>query len=289
MSTKNISNKKLYGALALLLCAMLASNAAGALEVTVGNKDLSIHEGLPKDIRNVAVLVCDPQGTGRYAPTATMMIATVHTRTGDAYMTVLQPSLLVDIPLVGQAPLCEAYALGGENLVMKTLNELLGLNIRDYVCIDLRRFSTVVEAVGGIEATLGEEEAAALGLPPGERLTLNLDQTLAFMRLPKNNPAMDRQYDVVMQALYQATRERDIFKLTGLLQKSLASIDTNIGIFDMADLGGKVMGSKVRLDRRLPAVQDLTLAAGDSQSPLYTADLDALKAEVHAFLYGQGE
>jgi hypothetical protein len=102
------------------------------------------------------------------------------------------------------------------------------------------------------------------------------------MRLPRNNPAVDRQYDVVMQALFQATRERDLFKLTSLLQKSLSSIDTNIGIFDMADLGGKVMGSKVRLDQRLPAVSDLVQADG-SHPPVYTADLDVALERAAAF------
>jgi len=285
------NRKSLAGALALLLSVVLfapTTLASNQLEVKVGNRDLSIQEGLPKELRNVAVLVCDPQDQGRYAPTATMMIATIHTRTGDAYMTVLQPNLLVDIPFVGQASLSQAYALGGENLVMKTLNELLGLNIRDYVCIDLRRFSTVVETVGGIEITLSEEEGAALGLPSGEVIVMNLEQTLAFMRLPKSNPAVDRQYDVVMQALFQATRERDIFKLTDLLGKSLASIDTNIGFFDMVGLGTNVMGGKVRVDQHLPAVQDLVVA-DDSPTPLYTTDVDALKAAVHAFLYGQGQ
>jgi len=46
-----------------------------------------------------------------------------------------------------------------------------------------------------------------------------------------------------------------------------------------------VMGGKVRVDQRLPAVEDLVVA-GDS---LYTTDNDALKAAVHAFLYGQGQ
>ena len=277
--------------LALLLCGTLLAPGALAmseLPVRVSNRDLSIQEGLPKNIRNIAVLVCDPQGSGRYAPTETMMIATIHARTGDAYMTVLQPSLLVNIPSVGQAPLSQAYALGGENLVMKTLNELLGLNIRDYVCIDLRRFSTVVETVGGIEITLSEEEASALGLPAGEQIVMNLDQTLAYMRLPRDNPARDRQYSVVMQALFQGTRERDILKLADLLRKALGSIDTNIGFFDMVGVGTDVMGSQVRHEWWLPAVPDL-VRANDAQPPLYTTDLDALKAAVHAYLYPQGE
>ena len=286
--TKKLS---VCGALALLVCAALfgpVALAAGDLQVKVGNRELSVQEGLAKDIRSIAVLVSDPQGASRYAPTETMMIATVNTRTGDAYMIVLQPGLLVEMPLVGQAPLSQAYALGGENLVMKTLNELLGLNIRDYVCIDLSRFSAVVEAVGGIEMMLGEEEAAALGLPASETIVLNLEQTLAFMRLPKSNPALDRQYDVVMQVLYQGSRERDVKKLTEVLRNGVASMDTNMGFLDMVGLGGKVLGSETRESQYLPAVQDLVLA-GASQAALYTADMDALRNAVHAFLYGQAE
>ncbi len=274
--------------LAIMLAAMScmpAALAANELQVKVTNKELSIQEGLSKDIRNIAVLVTDPQGEeSRYAPTGTMMIASINSRNGDAYMTVLQPNLLVEMPLVGKQTLAQAYALGGENLVMKTLNELLGLNIRDFVCIDLRRFSQVVELVGGINMKLSAEEAAALNLPADEYVKMDLEQTLAFMRLPKDNPGQDRQYDVVIQALYQATRERNIIKLTGLLQKGLGSLDTNVGMFDMVGLGTKVIGGKNRKDMLLPAVENLVLAS-DAQPPLYTTDMEALKAAVHAFLY----
>lgn len=276
---------------ALLLCALacaVTALAADDLEVKVTAKELSAQDGLPKDLRNIAVLVCDPQGGSRYAPTDTMMIATINNRTGDAYMTVLQPSLLVEMPLVGRTTLSRAYALGGENLVMKTINELFGLNVKDFVCIDLSRFSAVVETVGGIKMKLSEEEAAALDLPANEEVLLTLEQTLAFMRLPKNDPAVDRQYDVVIQALYQGTRDRSIMKLTSILQKGLASIDTNIGFFDMVGLGTKVIGSEVREDRQLPAAQDLVLAS-DSAPYSYTTDMEALKTAIHAFIYGKTE
>jgi anionic cell wall polymer biosynthesis LytR-Cps2A-Psr (LCP) family protein len=273
------------------VCALLLAPAALAkeeLRVTVGDRDLSIREGLPKDLRNIAVVICDPREESRYAPTDTMMLATINTRTGDAWMTLLQPDLLVDMPLIGVAPLSDAYALGGANLVMKTLNEVLDLNVRDYVSIDLGRFSAVVEAVGGIRMRLTGEEAAALGLPADAEVVLDLEQTLAFMRLPRENPAQNRQYDVVMQALYQGTQDREISNLTGMLQRVLSSMDTKIGFFDMVGMGTKVMGASGRKELRLPAVENL-LRANEAPPYRYTTDIVAMKAELHRFLYGEGK
>ncbi len=277
--------------LALCLCVLVCVPTvlhAEELQVKVGAKELSIRKDLPKEIRNIAVVVCDPQGESKYGPTETMMIASINTRTGAAYMTLLQPALLVEMPMVGQATLSQAYALGGENLVIKTLNELFGLNIREVVAIDLRRFSAVVEAVEGIRMKLTDEEAAAMNLPANEEITLNLEQTLAFMRLPRTDPIQDRQYDVVMQALFQGTRDRNIGKLTDLLKKGLGSIDTKISFIDMVGLGTKVVGGDVREELRLPAV-DLLVQVGDQPPYQYTADMEAAKAALHQFLYGEAK
>ena len=278
------SLKRVFSAIICILVLFCGTVRSMGLQVQVDEKDLSVTDGLPKEIRNIVILVCDPQDDNRYSPTGSMMIASVHSSTGDAYMTVLQPGLLADMPMAGRAPLSQAYALGGENLVMKTLNEQLGLNIREYLCIDLKRFSGLLEIVGKTELKLNESEAAALGMPAYERILLNPEQTLDFMRLPRIDPYEDRQYRVVMQALYQATRERDVLKLTELLQKALESIDTNIGFFDMTNLAMKVFGSKVRLETCLPASVDLISVEGPGL--MYITDMDALRRDVHAFIYG---
>lgn len=275
-------------AMVLVCCMVFALDALAVEEpqIKLQKRDLSIHEGLPKDLRSIAVFIVDPQGESRYAPTETMLIATINTSSGNVSMTMLQSSLLVEMPMVGRAPLCDAFALGGENLVMKTLNEVFDLNISDWACIDLQRFSSVVDAVDGIHMILTEEDANVLGLPAGEEIAMDLEQTRAFMRLPRTDPATDRQFSVVMQALYQGTEDKSsIIKLTGLLQKVLGSVDTNLGLMDMITMGTKVIGNKEHhKELWLPEVDDLTLI---TQEPpyRYTTDMEAMKSKLHEFLY----
>lgn len=280
---REFNPKRMVAAVCLCLCLPFVTLAED-LQVQIAANDLSIQQDLPKNERNIIVLVSEPQGENKYGPTETMMLATINTKTGASRMTLLQPRLLVEIPAAGKKPLAEAYALGGENLVMKTLNASLGLNVQDYVNIDLRRFSAVVEAVGGIQMQLTDEEAAALSLTAGEVLTLNTEQTLAFMRLPKTDPLQDRQYDVVMQALFQGTRDKDKKKLTNLLKTVLGSIDTNMSLMDMVSVGLRVMQSEVRDERRMPAVEDLVQVT--QEQPIeYETDMEALKTRLHTYLF----
>ena len=273
---------------ALALLAALPIQALAAPEkpqIAIRSNDLSITDGLPKHQRTVLVMVVDPPQGMRYAPTETMLLASIDTRDGAARMTVLPPRMLVPVPQAGTLPLAQAFALGGENLAMKTVNEVFGLNVRDYVCVDMSRFTPVVDVVGGIHLTLTEQEAAALGLPAAP-VVLDVAQTLAYMRLERDDPSVDRQYNVLMQALVQGTRDRgDLRLLLDMLGKVMGSVDTNIGVFDLGSLGIKVLGGDVRLELRLPAADALTAVTLDGQR-CYETDLDAARRTLHTYLYG---
>ncbi|MDR3051584.1 MAG: LCP family protein [Oscillospiraceae bacterium] len=251
--------------------------------VSVEKDDLACAEGLPKESRTLLLMVCDPQAGGAYGPTDTMLLATVNARTGKADMTVLQARLLVDIPGVGRDTLAQAYATGGENLALKTINQVFGLNVRDFVTIDLNRFGAVVDLLGGIQMPLTEAEAEALGLAPGQQ-TLTAGQTLAYMRMPPEDPATDRPYNVVMQTLYQGSRDKNPGRLVELLRGVLASMDTNVNMLDMISLGMAVMGGSERAEIRLPAPDQLTAVQAFGEA-CYETDLDAARRALHAFLF----
>ena len=271
-------------ALVLVLGLPARSLAAERPSISIRSNDLSAVRDLPKHQRTVLVMVTDPAEGRKYAPTETMMLATIDTRNGAARMTVLQPRMLVPIPQAGLLPLSQAYALGGENLAMKTVNEVFGLNVRDFVCVDITRFTLVVDVVGGLQMQLSAQEAEALALPAGE-VVLGVEQALAYMRLERNDPSVDRQYNILLQALTQGTRDRgDLGKLIDMLRKVMGSVDTNISIFDLGSLGMKVLGGEVRLEMRLPAAEALT-AVEQNGLRCYETDLDAVRQVVHAYLY----
>lgn len=57
--------------------------------------------------------------------------------------------------------LTHAYAYGGPELAIKTINSNFNMNIRDFVTVDFDSMAKIVDAVGGvdIEVTQGELES----------------------------------------------------------------------------------------------------------------------------------
>jgi LCP family protein required for cell wall assembly len=58
---------------------------------------------------------------------------------------------LVDIPDHGEDKINAAYAYGGEELMIKTINSFLGAEINHYVTIDFEGFIQLIDALGGVD------------------------------------------------------------------------------------------------------------------------------------------
>lgn len=68
----------------------------------------------------------------------------------------------VDIPGHGMHKLNAAYAYGGVELTMRTLNENFGLNITRYVVVDFFAVADIINAVGGIDVEITYDEQEEL-------------------------------------------------------------------------------------------------------------------------------
>ncbi|WP_053716713.1 LCP family protein [Saccharothrix sp. NRRL B-16348] len=105
---------------------------------------------------------------------------------------------LVDIPGVGQGKLNSAYArayaaaeaegrdgdAAGVESLAQTVEALTGVRVDHYAAVDMAAFSTLSEAVGGVEVCLksaSRDEFSGVDLPSG-RQSLSGPQALAFLR-----------------------------------------------------------------------------------------------------------
>jgi LCP family protein required for cell wall assembly len=61
---------------------------------------------------------------------------------------------LVDIPDHGEDKINAAYAYGGEELMIMTINSFLGAEINHYVTLDFEGFIQLIDALGGIDITI---------------------------------------------------------------------------------------------------------------------------------------
>lgn len=101
---------------------------------------------------------------------------------------------LVEVPGVGPDKLNAAFAYGGPELTVETLEGFLGLTIGDYVVVDFGGVEEIVDALGGVTVYVEEPVAYQLAgryvaIPAGEQ-TLNGAEALAYVRY-RGGPTAD--------------------------------------------------------------------------------------------------
>ena len=64
----------------------------------------------------------------------------------------------VTISSRGQDKINHAYAFGGPQLAIKTLNENFDLNIEDFAAVNFKTLPKIIDKVGGIELDIDSEE-----------------------------------------------------------------------------------------------------------------------------------
>ncbi|MBE6624328.1 MAG: hypothetical protein E7622_01660 [Ruminococcaceae bacterium] len=129
-----------------------------------------------------------------------IIIASVNKDTGNLTYVLIDASSFVQIPyadVVG--PLKDAYKLGGSNLLARTIAQNFGVDIDGFVELKMSGAADMVDAVGGIEIAMTDEEVANLNLAiqaynerfnaevleitkKGAAVNLNGVQTLAYIR-----------------------------------------------------------------------------------------------------------
>src|SRR5215208_6619134 len=109
----------------------------------------------------------------------------VVTKAGGGILAVPRDTL-VDIPGVGEDKVNAAYANGGPELTVETLENLTGVRMNDYVIVHFDGVEEIVDALGGI--TLEVDKPVRVGIDgrrvyiPAGTQTLDGMQALAYVR-----------------------------------------------------------------------------------------------------------
>ncbi len=234
-----------------LFFALLLFAAAASAEITVSKKDLNPNAELDKSVTNILILMQNGERTD------TMMVASINSKTGRSVMTRLDCGLTVEVPEVGTVELGDVYHLGDKKskgfLAARTVNSLLGLNISTYVALDITRLPELVDVVGALNMNFSAEEAAAMGTWEGiNELTGDAVLQYVNLRLDSDSPARSREYDALMQLLYQGMHSGDLMSMMGLGKKLLASMDSNLNPMSAVTLVSAVQAGDDRRELILP-------------------------------------
>ena len=211
--------------------------------------DPEIIPDLPEGITNIALFGIDSRskvtqtnGKAVVGRSDSIIILTVNTNDNTIKLTSILRDSWVPIDGHDHNKINAAYAYGGAPLAVKTLNQLFGLNITDYVSVTLHQLWKVIDYMGGIDIHITEAERKALnGLSNSEGFGVNqlkksgyvhLDggQAMTYSRIRKIDGEDFRalRQQKVLNCLFKKAKEMPATKYPGLLKQMLAHVETSL-------------------------------------------------------------
>jgi LCP family protein required for cell wall assembly len=156
-----------------------------------------------------------------------MIIASLNHNTRKLNLASLYRAANVNIPGYGEGLLNAAYAYGGADLLIRTIEANFRVPIDGYVIFNFNSFIYAIDVMGGVSIYLSDAEAAALGMYPGNNWATS-SQALSYVRLRKIDTdfnRMGRQRQVLNAVLNQlsACSAVTIYNVATVLLPSVAT------------------------------------------------------------------
>ena len=87
-----------------------------------------------------------------------IIVASINNKTHDVKLVSIYRDTYVKIHDHGCTKINHAYAYGGPDLAVNTLNKNFDLNIKDFVTVNFSALTNVIDELGGVELTIKKEE-----------------------------------------------------------------------------------------------------------------------------------
>jgi polyisoprenyl-teichoic acid--peptidoglycan teichoic acid transferase len=205
---------------------------------------------LKKGITNVLLLGTDARGK-EISRTDTIMVAQFNSDNNEVKILSVMRDSYVDIPGHGSQKINAAYAIGGPELLRKTLKENFDMDIQYYSLVDFKGFSSIIDEVfpDGVEIDIEKEMVKGINPPlhPGMQ-KLDGDQLLSYVRFRKDSESdfgrVRRQQEVLKLLTDEMTDLKGVMKIPKTLGIIKPFIKTNIKTPQVLSIATSVLGEK---------------------------------------------
>lgn len=267
-------------------------------QISKSDEDLGIRESEDQeempDVTNIALFGLDRRGTTGNTRSDTIMIATLDVKHKKVKLSSIMRDTYVNIPGRGMDKINHAYAFGGPELAIRTINENFDMNIRDYVMVDFYGMRDIIDALGGVEIDIKPEEVSRAKVSGPGLQTLNGEQAVAYSRIRYvgngDYERTERQRRVLEQLMGKVL-DAGALQYPKVISSLLPYVETSLGKGEILKLGTSAFASGVSSLEQYRIPVD-GYAKGQKMNGIYylvPQDLGANVEFLHGFIYGEGE
>lgn len=285
-------------------------------EITSNPEDLAIEEVKAEEIINIALFGIDAMSeesfTGR---SDSIMILSVNTDANTIKLISVMRDSFVPIVKNNKTTynkINNAYASGGPELAIKTLNTIFDLDISEYATVNLFKLANIIDAVGGVEIEVVEKEliyinagvetqCEKLGIDYQEnKLTkagkqhLNGIQAAAYARIRMTANAegtsddygrTDRQR-YVLEQMFNKVKTLNWRQMLELAKTVAPMCETSISFTDAINIAKDILLEKPQFfETRVPSRGYLMGQPDTNAGSVVYYDLNFAAKLIHAFIY----
>lgn len=259
-------------------------------------------------VRNILLVGVDARPGETKSRSDTIIILTIDGNNNVIKMTSLLRDLYVSIPDHGNNRINVAWVYGEFDLLRQTIRENFGLDVTEYVEVDLRLLVDLIDQIGGLTLNVGSEKQrkAINGVidaynyqfrePNNDGLVTSLGeqqmngkQVMAYARYRKIDSDFKRseRQREVLSKIFDKIKGMSLIELTRLAAYAVDRVKTNLSLNDVVSL------IPVMYSMKDAPIEQLTLPyEGEYQSrtvsgmAVLVPNLSKAQARLEAFIYG---
>lgn len=271
-------------------------------EINDSNKHLDV-ETKTKNILLIGVDKREGEDTGR---TDSIMIATVDPENSNVKLTSILRDTYVEIPEHGYNKINAAFAIGGVELLSRTIKYNFNITLDNYITIDFLNFQNVIDSIGGVNVDVKDTEINEINkyikevngtdstlLSISGMQSLNGQQALSYSRIRYvGNSDFERveRQKRVMSASLDKVKNMTALEYPKFLSSIYNSIDSDMTLANIITMGNTVYQMKdLQIQNlRIPSDDNITLGdiyIGSDKASVVFPNLQATTEEVLNFIY----
>ncbi len=269
--------------------------------ITKDDTELGISEETTSSnqVVNIALFGVDTRDSTDTGRSDAMIILSVDQVHKKVKMTSLARDTRVEIEGYGYEKLCHAYAYGGPELAIQTINRNFGLDIRDYVTVNFEQLAGIIDLLGGVVINVDQDEAdvfnsmfasdtvPAITETGDIRLTGAQAVGYARNRTTGSDVARQSRQREVLMAIYDEVRAKSVLEYPGILEQVLRLCETSLESDKIMELGMWVVFNGPEIVEFALPNSECDPYGGIMEDGLwyFVYDLDIASDVLHQFIY----